>query len=58
METGEVFALAPGSVYVLDNNEKHRLRSFTQMRLVCVFSPALSGRETHDKDGAYAPPAK
>ena len=37
MLTGEVFALAPGSLYVLDNNEKHRLKSFTRMRLVCVF---------------------
>jgi len=56
LETGEVFELGPGSVYVLDQHEKHRLRSFTRMRLVCVFTPALSGRETHDKDDAYAPP--
>ena len=56
MHSGEVFALAPGSLYVLDQNEKHRLRAFTHMRLVCVFTPALSGRETHDEDGAYAPP--
>ena len=56
MLTGEVFALAPGSLYVLDQHEKHRLKSFTRMRLVCVFTPALTGRETHDKDGAYAPP--
>ena len=55
METGEVFALAPGSIYVLDQYEKHRLKAFTAMRLVCVFTPALTGRETHDADGAYAP---
>ena len=53
--SGEVFALRPGSIYVLDKNEKHRLRCFTRMRLVCVFTPALTGRETHDEDGAYAP---
>ena len=41
---------------MLDRNEKHRLRAFTAMRLVCVFTPALTGRETHDEDGAYAPP--
>jgi len=58
MTTGEVFALAPGSIYVLDQHEKHRLRSVTRMRLVCVFTPALTGRETHDADGAYAPPAE
>ena len=55
--TGEVFALAPGAIYVLDQHEKHRLRAFTRMKLVCVFTPALTGRETHDADGAYAPPA-
>ncbi len=57
MATGEVFALAPGSIYVLDQNEKHRLKAFSAMRLVCVFTPALTGRETHDADGAYALPA-
>ena len=55
--TGEVFPLKPGTLYVLDNNEKHRLRSFTSLRLVCVFSPALTGAETHDEDGSYSPPA-
>ncbi|MCP4877951.1 MAG: ectoine synthase [Gammaproteobacteria bacterium] len=54
LATGEVFALRPGSLYVLDQHEKHRLKSFTRMRLVCVFTPALGGRETHDADGAYA----
>jgi len=54
---GEVFALAPGSIYVLDQHEKHRLKAFTAMRLVCVFTPALTGHETHDADGAYALPA-
>ena len=58
LATGEVFALGPGSVYVLDQHERHCLRSFTRMRLVCVFTPALSGGETHDADGAYALPAE
>ncbi len=54
--TGEVFSLRPGSIYVLDRHEKHRLRAHTRLRLVCVFTPALTGREIHDEDGAYAPP--
>ena len=57
MTTGEVFALAPGTIYVLDQHERHRLKADTDMRLVCVFTPALTGRESHDADGAYAPPA-
>ena len=54
--TGEVHPLRPGSIYVLDQHEKHRLRAHTRLRLVCVFTPALTGREIHDADGAYAPP--
>jgi len=56
LATGEVFTLAPGSIYVLDRHERHRLRAVTRLRLVCVFTPALTGAETHDADGAYAPP--
>jgi len=56
LATGEVFALAPGSIYVLDQHERHRLKAFSAMRLVCVFTPALSGRESHDADGSYALP--
>ena len=56
-DTGEVFPLKPGTMYTLDKHEKHRLRTFTAMRLVCVFTPALTGRETHDADGAYSLPA-
>lgn len=56
MATGEVFALAPGTIYVLDQHERHCLRAFTPMRLVCVFTPALTGRETHDADGSYGLP--
>ena len=54
--TGDVFPLKPGSMYALDKHEKHRLKAFSRMRVVCVFMPALTGRETHDKDGSYNPP--
>jgi L-ectoine synthase len=55
ISTGEIFPIKPGTVYVLDKHEKHRLVSFTRLRIVCVFLPALTGRETHDADGSYAP---
>ena len=51
--TGEVFALKAGTMYTLDRHDPHRLDATTDMRIVCVFSPALVGRETHDKDGSY-----
>ena len=53
--TGEVFPLAAGTVYVLDQNEPHILTATKgDLRLVCVFTPALTGEETHDADGSYA----
>lgn len=52
-ETGEVHALGPGSMYALDKHDRHTLRSTTDMRIVCVFTPALVGAETHDADGSY-----
>ena len=52
--TGEVFPLVPGTVYVLDHHEAHVLRVFEgDMRIICVFTPALGGQETHDASGSY-----
>lgn len=52
-ETGATHRLGPGSMYLLDGHEHHQLRPRTRMRMVCVFTPALTGREVHDEHGAY-----
>ena len=52
--TGETHPLAPGSVYVLDRHDAHILRADTDLRIVCIFTPALTGQEVHDADGSYA----
>jgi len=54
--TGVFHPLAPGAVYVLDRHDPHILRAETDMRIVCIFTPALTGRETHDADGSYQLP--
>lgn len=55
VDTGETFPLSAGTVYVLDKHERHVLSAIKgDLRLVCVFTPALSGEETHDADGGYA----
>ncbi|MEM7438802.1 MAG: ectoine synthase [Pseudomonadota bacterium] len=54
LRTGEVFPLADGSLYTLDEHEPHMLRAQTDMRIVCIFTPALGGTETHDADGSYS----
>jgi L-ectoine synthase len=51
--TGEEHVLQPGTMYTLDKHDRHELRAETDMRLVCVFSPALVGKEKHDEDGSY-----
>jgi L-ectoine synthase len=51
--TGEVHPLAPGSVYLLNNYDKHVVRPTTEIRCVCVFNPPVTGRETHDENGVY-----
>ena len=53
LATGTVHRLAPGTMYALDRHDRHRIDADTDMRLVCVFSPALVGPETHDGDGSY-----
>ena len=52
--TGEVHRITPGTVYVLDKNDRHILRATKgDLKLVCVFNPPLVGDETHAADGSY-----
>ncbi len=48
--------LEPFTLYALDQHDRHVVQATdADLRLVCVFTPPLSGRETHCKDGSYAP---
>lgn len=53
--TGEVHAIRPGTIYALNRHDRHILRANrgTHMRMVCTFSPPLTGLEVHDDSGAY-----
>ena len=53
LTNGDVYELKPGSMYCLDQHERHRMEAKTDLRIVCVFTPALTGSETHDEDGSY-----
>ncbi len=55
-DDGNVFKITPGTMYALDRNDRHLLRASKSMRLICVFNPALTGREIHDEEGSYPPP--
>lgn len=53
IDNGDIYPIKPGTVYALDGHENHYLRAKKDMRLICVFNPPCTGRETHDEDGAY-----
>lgn len=53
LETGTVFDIGPGTVYGLDRHDRHVLEAKTDLRMMCVFTPPLTGPEVHDEDGAY-----
>jgi L-ectoine synthase len=53
LATGEIFPIEPGTIYILDKNDKHILRARTEMKMACVFNPALHGKEVHNNEGAY-----
>ena len=53
--TGKVHALGPGALYVVGPKDRHHLKALTDVHLISVFDPPLTGTETHDADGAYPP---
>jgi len=58
LDADEQHEIAPGTLYALDKNDRHVLKAHTELKLVCVFNPPVTGREIHDADGAYQlPPA-
>jgi len=55
-ETGAQYRLSPGTMYLLDGHERHRVTCHRQLRMFCVFNPPVTGQEIHDETGAYPPP--
>ena len=53
VETGEEFDVRPGFMYTLDKHDRHQMTTTSDMRIICVFTPALVGSEKHDEDGSY-----
>jgi L-ectoine synthase len=51
---GNSHPIRPGTMYALDKNDPHFLIAApdADLRLVCVFSPALHGNERHSLDSA------
>ncbi len=53
--SGQVHAIGPGSLYVLDKHDAHIVRATKgDLRFICIFTPALTGHERHDAEGSYS----
>jgi len=50
---GSIHAIEPGTMYALDKHDRHIVRATTQLTLICVFNPPVTGREVHDDKGAF-----
>ena len=55
-DDGKIHRIEAGTVYALDKHDRHLLRADASgdMRMVCVFNPAIVGNEVHDENGVYA----
>lgn len=53
LASGETHALRPGTLYALDQHDRHIVRPETDILTVCVFNPPVTGQEVHDESGAY-----
>jgi L-ectoine synthase len=54
VKDGSIHPVKAGTVYALDEHDEHLLRAFsTDMRMVCVFNPPVTGKEVHDENGVY-----
>jgi L-ectoine synthase len=52
LANGAVHQIRPGTLYAMNDHDRHRIRAKTRMRVVCTFVPALTGDEVHDADGS------
>ncbi|GMV91817.1 MAG: L-ectoine synthase [Candidatus Hydrogenedentota bacterium] len=53
LANGDKHTIVPGTMYALDQHDKHIVRAKTNLRLMCVFNPPCTGKEVHDDEGVY-----
>ncbi len=53
LDSGQRYLIRPGTLYTLDGHERHVMRPITDIRMVCVFNPPVTGHEVHDENGVY-----
>jgi L-ectoine synthase len=54
LNSGEIWALEPETLYCVGPPDRHRLSAASDLHILSVFCPPLRGDEQHDADGALA----
>ena len=52
LDSGTVHEIKPGTLYAMNDHDRHRVKAQTKMRIIATFSPALTGDEAPDADGS------
>jgi L-ectoine synthase len=55
LASGARHRIVPGTLYALNQHDRHVVRVSQTLRLVCVFNPPLAGAATPDASGAFPP---
>jgi L-ectoine synthase len=53
--TKEKHNITPDTIYSLDQNDDHIFEAMTDVVLISIFNPPVSGSEIHDSEGSYSP---
>jgi len=51
INTGKVYPVEPWDLYVVGPNDPHRFESLSDVHVISLFDPPLTGEEVHDSDG-------
>ncbi|MEW2530999.1 ectoine synthase [Streptomyces sp. NPDC047071] len=52
-DENEEHIITPGTLHVLDDADNHTIKPIEDSTFLCIFTPALTGREDHDENGVY-----
>ena len=53
--TDEVHELGPGSLYLVGPKDRHHVNPLSDVHVLSIFDPPLTGTEQRDEDGSYPP---
>jgi L-ectoine synthase len=53
IDTNRFYQITPGTLYALDENDRHSFKAQVDTVLISVFNPPCVADEVHGEDGAY-----